>query len=153
MRSGNASVNTARRQAITCISTEISIQLEPPAKCQPFCISPVRQGLLNWTSFGPQFLFLYSFTRYLRLIQIYPKGSNWQQIAVLYEMAWGKAGENHIEVDMIDENVWLYIDGLIQERRNSIANTLELHLSCTNPSTYFTRHMHKCIAGIHNRAQ
>ena len=23
-------------------------------------------------------------------------------------------------------------DGLMQERRNSIANTLELHLSCTN---------------------
>ena len=26
-------------------------------------------------------------------------------------------------------------DGLVQERRNSIANALELHLSCTNPST------------------
>ena len=26
-----------------------------------------------------------------------------------------------------------YIDGLVQERRNSIANTLELHLSWTNP--------------------
>ena len=30
--------------------------------------------------------------------------------------------------------VW-YLDGLAQERRNSIANALELHLSCTNPST------------------
>ena len=28
----------------------------------------------------------------------------------------------------------VYIDGLVQERRNSIANTLELRLSCTNPS-------------------
>ena len=27
-----------------------------------------------------------------------------------------------------------YIDGLVQERRNSIANALELRLSCTNPS-------------------
>ena len=27
-----------------------------------------------------------------------------------------------------------HIDGLVQERRNSIANTLELRLSCTNPS-------------------
>ena len=27
-----------------------------------------------------------------------------------------------------------YIDGLVQERRNSIANALELCLSCTNPS-------------------
>ena len=25
-----------------------------------------------------------------------------------------------------------YIDGLVQERRNSIANTLELYLSCSN---------------------
>ena len=29
---------------------------------------------------------------------------------------------------------WVYIDGLMQERRNSIANALELRLSCTNPS-------------------
>ena len=28
------------------------------------------------------------------------------------------------------------IDGLVQERRNSIANALELRLSCTNPSTF-----------------
>ena len=28
----------------------------------------------------------------------------------------------------------VYIDGLVQERRNSIAITLELRLSCTNPS-------------------
>ena len=28
----------------------------------------------------------------------------------------------------------IYIDGLVQERRNSIANALELRLSCTNPS-------------------
>ena len=26
-----------------------------------------------------------------------------------------------------------HIDGLVQERRNSIANALELHLSCTKP--------------------
>ena len=29
-----------------------------------------------------------------------------------------------------------HIDGLVQERCNSIANTLELHLSCINPSIY-----------------
>ena len=28
---------------------------------------------------------------------------------------------------------WYQIDGLVQERRNSIANALELHLSCTKP--------------------
>ena len=30
----------------------------------------------------------------------------------------------------------VHIDGLIQERRNSIANTLELRLSCPNPSIW-----------------
>ena len=29
-----------------------------------------------------------------------------------------------------------YIDGLMQERCNSIANALELRLSCTNPSIW-----------------
>ena len=29
---------------------------------------------------------------------------------------------------------WGHIDGLVQERRNSIANALEFSLSCTNPS-------------------
>ena len=32
-----------------------------------------------------------------------------------------------------------HIDGLVQERHNSIVNTLELHLSWTNPS--ILRHM------------
>ena len=30
----------------------------------------------------------------------------------------------------------LQFDGLVQERRNSIANALELRLSCTNPLNY-----------------
>ena len=30
-----------------------------------------------------------------------------------------------------------HIDGLVQERRNSIANALELRLSCTNPSMWY----------------
>ena len=33
--------------------------------------------------------------------------------------------------------IHVYIVGLVQERRNSIANTLELRLSCTNPSIYY----------------
>ena len=32
----------------------------------------------------------------------------------------------------------MYIDGLVQERRNPIANALVLRLSCTNPSIYET---------------
>ena len=36
-------------------------------------------------------------------------------------------------------NTIRHIDVLVQERRNSIANALELRLSCTNPSTYTLR--------------
>ena len=35
---------------------------------------------------------------------------------------------------MVQHNQLLDIDGFMQERLNSIANALELHLSCTNPS-------------------
>ena len=31
-------------------------------------------------------------------------------------------------------NCKIYINGLVQERRNCIANTLELHLSCIKPA-------------------
>ena len=31
-------------------------------------------------------------------------------------------------------DVYVYVDGLVQERRNSIANALDLRLSYTNPS-------------------
>ena len=33
---------------------------------------------------------------------------------------------------------YIYIDGLVQERRNSIDNALGLHLSCTNPSLWYS---------------
>ena len=33
--------------------------------------------------------------------------------------------------------VSLHIDGLVQERRTSIANERELRHSCTNPSTFY----------------
>ena len=32
-------------------------------------------------------------------------------------------------------------DGIVQERRNSIANALELRLSCTNPSKWYLIHI------------
>ena len=37
---------------------------------------------------------------------------------------------------------WVYVDGLVQEIRNSIADALELHLSCNSPSiSSFRKHM------------
>ena len=35
-----------------------------------------------------------------------------------------------------ESTIWEDIDKLVQERRNSIANALELRLSCTNPLIY-----------------
>ena len=35
------------------------------------------------------------------------------------------------------------VDGLVQERRNSTALAMELHLSCTNPSKYSLPSMRK----------
>ena len=36
----------------------------------------------------------------------------------------------------IEEAFILFIDGLVQERRNSSALAVKLRLSCTNPSIY-----------------
>ena len=38
---------------------------------------------------------------------------------------------NKLQINFIS---FYEIDGLVQERRNSIANAMELRLSCTNPS-------------------
>ena len=40
---------------------------------------------------------------------------------------------NHVSKKAIKHNK-AQINGLVQERRNSIADALELRLSCTNPS-------------------
>ena len=42
----------------------------------------------------------------------------------------------HIHVDNEVMNIILNVDGLVQERRDSIANALELCLFYTNPSIY-----------------
>ena len=44
-----------------------------------------------------------------------------------------RCGNNH--TDYVSHWLGTYFNGLVQERRNSIANALELLLSCTNPST------------------
>ena len=39
-------------------------------------------------------------------------------------------------VESVSMQWWHHVDGLVQERRNSIANALDLRLSCTNPSMF-----------------
>ena len=54
---------------------------------------------------------------------------------------WESLTENcseiwHVSIKHNINNVIHQIDGLVQKRRNSSANALELRLSCTNPSKY-----------------
>ena len=44
----------------------------------------------------------------------------------------------------------IYIDGLVQERRNSIANALELRLSCTDPYSYMDGVVQNCGISMAN---
>ena len=66
---------------------------------------------------------------------------------------WGVGGQIHFRFHSLcthrDKTMWLFhgtlcINGLVQERCNSIANALELRLSCTKPSvvpeTYMVSH-------------
>ena len=41
-----------------------------------------------------------------------------------------------VSAKMIETHVWRDIDGSMQERRNFIANTVELRLSCANPPMF-----------------
>ena len=47
--------------------------------------------------------------------------------------------------------IHVYIDGLVQERSNSIANALELRLSCTNPSIYYPC-LSICLSDKHSQS-
>ena len=62
----------------------------------------------------------------------------WSPISQHWFRKWlgAKQAATIIWTDDIYINIYMcaYIDGLVQERSNSIANTLELRLSCTNPS-------------------
>ena len=42
--------------------------------------------------------------------------------------------------DCVISWVWHHINGLVQERRNSMPNALELHFSCTYPLTWASCH-------------
>ena len=44
-----------------------------------------------------------------------------------------------------------YIDGIMEERCSSIANALELHLYCTNPSIHFMIGVHQYVHVICNK--
>ena len=54
------------------------------------------------------------------------KRDHWTKMSVIFR--------SNVQLSLITK--YLHRDGLVQERRNSIADTLELRLSCTNPSIF-----------------
>ena len=54
-------------------------------------------------------------------------------ISVLLYFDWNINQHPDIYILYVCKIPFQQIDGSVQERRNSIANALELHLSCTNP--------------------
>ena len=55
------------------------------------------------------------------------------------------------EFRIICLETWLHIDGLVQERRNSIANALELRPSCTNLSSVVFESSHTSPGALYSR--
>ena len=51
--------------------------------------------------------------------------------------SWYIHGSLHMDQLIKFPGIWKYINGLFQEKRNSIADALELRLSCTSPSICF----------------
>ena len=55
---------------------------------------------------------------------------------IYYRMKFQSVGSVEYNIAYLHV-LWFYeVDGLVQERRNSISNALELGLSCTNPSKW-----------------
>ena len=62
----------------------------------------------------------------------------WKLFEILSEISKNDTNQN---VKCITFSGSVYIDGLVQGRRNSIANTLEVRLSWSNPSIYDTKNI------------
>ena len=68
---------------------------------------------------------------------------NFQAIYIVWQKYWTIAIAEHyvFVLERFGSSNWLYvipyIDGLVQQRRNTIANALELRLSCTKPLIWY----------------
>ena len=56
----------------------------------------------------------------------------WEEMFEILKGCW-KCIFSPVKHEKFSQYLFCYSDGLVQERRNSIANALELRLSCTNP--------------------
>ena len=75
---------------------------------------------------------------YSILIWISPKFVVWGSVdnesALVHVMAWCRSSNKQLLEPMMTQFIDAYIDGLLQDSSNSIANALELLQSCTKSS-------------------
>ena len=87
-------------------------------------------------------------------LKFLPKGPIDYESSLVQVIAWCQTGDKPLPEAMLTQFTNAYIDGSVQERRNSIANALELHLSCTNPSICRTKgrwvNVEKTFMAIHH---
>ena len=87
----------------------------------------------TWSQFSLKVAYALIFA----LLYVLPFG---KQSHIVYniniQFQWTDCLNHYMFERQAHEYILIHIGGLVQERRNSIANALELRLSCTNPSTY-----------------
>ena len=83
----------------------------------------IKHQVITWINFDQDFQQQYSVKALSELTWL-PEPFRWNLFRVGYKWTLVAQDSQH------------YINGLVQERRNSITNALELRLSCTNPSLW-----------------
>ena len=108
------------------------------------CVIIRIQSKLSWKSYRviAVYMLLHVFLfMVINTIQIYSAHSNFK---IIYLMIHCVSATNVYQVNSLSSS---WIDRLVQERRNSITNALELRLSCTNLSKWWTISMRCCKTG------
>ena len=100
-----------------------------PGVCQYQVISKLSIDIL----INKCLCYIWIFTFHCNLQAAFPQKKVFEISYRLMANLW--KWEYRIEITFMSRNA-VYFDGLVQERRNSITNALELRLSCTNPSIY-----------------
>ena len=93
----------------------------------PVCAWPSVD--MDWSDCDYYYYYYYYCKSWIRLFGIWQLWLN-SLNAESFDKSWTLWMLNHM-IKTFDQ----HFDGLLQERRNSIANALESRLSCTNPST------------------
>ena len=107
--------------------------------CDSTTAGPIHSISISMEPSWPEVFWCFAFTNQMRR-----QGTHKVGLFVVCGLSESKMVLNLINLtvnDHMPHDSWPkpHIDGFVQERHNSIANALELHLSCTNPSILFSK--------------